>query len=83
MAVVARQYGLNRSTVCTILAKKYIIKKTQAAEGVAKITSAKQRSAIYDEIERLLLVWINEREMKRDVTSMPSIQERAREIYEN
>ncbi|GFU33029.1 hypothetical protein TNCV_4156001 [Trichonephila clavipes] len=46
MADVARQYGLNRSTVCTILAKKYI-KKIQAAEGVTKITSAKQRSAIH------------------------------------
>ncbi|GFW22707.1 tigger transposable element-derived protein 1 [Trichonephila clavipes] len=33
MADVARQYGLNRSIVCTILAKKDIIKKTQAAEG--------------------------------------------------
>ncbi|GFU85161.1 hypothetical protein TNCV_1554241 [Trichonephila clavipes] len=47
---VARQYGLSRSTVCTILAKKDIIKKTQAAEGVTKITSAKQRSAIHDKI---------------------------------
>ena len=35
-ADVARQYGLNRSTVCTILAKKDIIKKTQAAKGVTK-----------------------------------------------
>ncbi|GFT17616.1 tigger transposable element-derived protein 1-like protein [Trichonephila clavipes] len=82
MADVVRQYGLNRSTVCTILAKKYIIKKIQAAEGVTKITSAKQRSAIYDKMERLLLVWINEREMKRGVTSMPIIQEKAREIFE-
>ncbi|GFY03112.1 tigger transposable element-derived protein 1-like protein [Trichonephila clavipes] len=82
MADVARQYGLNRSTVNTILAKKDIIKKTQAAEGVTKITSAKQRSAIPDKMERLLLVWINEREMKRDVTSMLIIQEKAREIFE-
>ncbi|GFW83544.1 hypothetical protein TNCV_4590451 [Trichonephila clavipes] len=68
MAAVARQYGLNRYTVCTISAKKDTIKKTQAAEGVTKITSAKQRSPIHDKMERLLLVWINEREMKRDVT---------------
>jgi hypothetical protein len=33
-------------------------------------------------MERLLLVWINEREMKRDVTSMAIIQEKAREIIE-
>ena len=78
-ADVARQYGLNRSTVCTILAKKDIIKKTQAAKGVTKITSAKQRC---EKMERLLLVWINEREMKRDVTSMAIIQEKAREIFE-
>ncbi|GFY67629.1 tigger transposable element-derived protein 1-like protein [Trichonephila inaurata madagascariensis] len=82
MADVARQYGLNRSTVCTILAKKDIIKKTQVAEGETKITSAKQRSAIHDKMERLFLVWINEREMKRDVISMPIIQEKAREIFD-
>ncbi|GFW81500.1 tigger transposable element-derived protein 1 [Trichonephila clavipes] len=73
-------YG--KSTVCPILAKKDIIKKTQAAEGVSRITSAKQRSAIHDKMERLLLVWINEQEMERDVTSMPIIQEKAREIFE-
>ena len=33
-------------------------------------------------MERLLLVWINEREMERDVTSMAIIQEKAREIFE-
>ncbi|GFT23782.1 tigger transposable element-derived protein 1 [Trichonephila clavipes] len=82
MADVTRQYGLNRSTVCTILAKKDIIKKTQAAEGVMKISSAKQRSAIHDKMERLFLVWINEWEMKRDVTSIPIIQQKAREIFE-
>ncbi|GFW92009.1 hypothetical protein TNCV_2152881 [Trichonephila clavipes] len=54
MADVARQHGLNRSTVCTISAKKDIMKKTQAAERVTKITSAKQRSAIHDKMERLL-----------------------------
>ena len=60
-ADVARQYGLNRSTVCTILAKKDIIKKTQAAKGVTKITSAKQRGGIHEKMERLLLVWINDK----------------------
>jgi hypothetical protein len=63
MSDIARQYGLNRSTVGTILAKKDI-KKTQKAKGVTKITSEKQRSAIHEEMNRLLLVWINEREMK-------------------
>lgn len=33
--------GLNRSTVCTIFAKKYIIKNTEAAKEVTKRTSAK------------------------------------------
>jgi transposase-like protein len=82
MSDIARQYGLNRSTVGTTLSKKDIIKKTQKAKGVTKITSEKQRSAIHEEMERLLLVWINEREMKRDVTSMAIIQEKAREIFE-
>ena len=33
-------------------------------------------------MERLVLVWIKEREMKRVVTSMTVIQEKAREIFE-
>ncbi|XP_023225581.1 tigger transposable element-derived protein 1-like [Centruroides sculpturatus] len=33
-------------------------------------------------MERLLLIWIKEREMKKDVTSMTIIQEKAREIFE-
>ncbi|GFU59237.1 tigger transposable element-derived protein 1-like protein [Trichonephila clavipes] len=61
---------------------EFLPQKTQASEGVTKITSAKQRSAIHDKMERLLLVWINEQEMKQDVTSMPIIQEKAREIFE-
>jgi transposase-like protein len=52
MADIARQFGLNRSTIGTTLAKKDIIKKTQKAKGVTKITSEKQRSAIHDEMER-------------------------------
>ncbi|GFY43791.1 hypothetical protein TNIN_172501 [Trichonephila inaurata madagascariensis] len=67
MADIARKYGLNRSKVCTILAKKDIVKKTQATEGVSKITSTKQRSAILDKMERYLLVWINERVLKREM----------------
>ncbi|GFY78459.1 jerky protein homolog-like [Trichonephila inaurata madagascariensis] len=70
------------ASVCTILDKKDIIKKTQAAEGLTKFTSVKQRSAIHDKMERLLLVWISEREMKRDVTNMPIIQKKAFEIFE-
>jgi transposase-like protein len=73
MSDIARQYGLNRSTVGTILANRDIIKKTQKAKGVTKITSEKQRSAVHEEMKRLLLVWINEREMKRYVTSMAII----------
>ncbi|XP_035230077.1 tigger transposable element-derived protein 1-like [Stegodyphus dumicola] len=51
MTDVARQYGFNRFTIGTILAKKDIIKKTQAAKGETKITSEKQRSAIHEKME--------------------------------
>jgi tRNA(Phe) wybutosine-synthesizing methylase Tyw3 len=47
MSDIARQCGFNRSTVGTILAKKVIIKKTQKAQGVTKITSEEQRSACH------------------------------------
>jgi hypothetical protein len=43
LTIETKQYGLNSSTVGTILAKKDIIKKTQKAKGVSKITSDKQK----------------------------------------
>lgn len=67
--VATRQYDLNRSTLGSILAKKVIIKKTQAAEKDMKITSEKERYAFIKK-ERLIFLQIKEREMKRDITRL-------------
>ncbi|GFV79591.1 hypothetical protein TNCV_1724161 [Trichonephila clavipes] len=60
------------STVLTINTKREMIAKVESGQKMADV--ARQYG--------LRTVWINEREMKRDVTSMPIIQEKSREIFE-
>ncbi|XP_069193678.1 tigger transposable element-derived protein 1-like [Procambarus clarkii] len=56
---LAREYGRSSSTICTILKRKKEFKKLKVAKGVTKVT--KKHPKILEEIEKLLLVWMNER----------------------
>ena len=47
-----------KSTICTILKNRETLKKADTARGVTVIT--KQRSQTIEEVEKLLLIWINE-----------------------
>jgi len=47
-----------KSTICTILKNRETIKKADVARGVTVIT--KQRSQMIEEVEKLLLIWIND-----------------------
>ncbi|XP_076357961.1 putative CENPB DNA-binding domain-containing protein 1 isoform X1 [Tachypleus tridentatus] len=55
---LATQFGMAKSTVCTILKNKEVIKEADVAKGVTVLT--KQRSQIMEEVEKLLLIWVNE-----------------------
>jgi len=55
---LATQFGMAKSTICTILKKRETIKKADVARGVTVIT--KQRSQTIEEMEKLLLIWIND-----------------------
>lgn len=48
--MTARHYGLNKSTVGTILTKKNAIQNTQVAKGGTKIPCEKQRCVVHGEI---------------------------------
>ena len=56
---LATQFGMAKSTICTILKKRETIKKADVvARGVRVITE--QRSQTIEEMEKLLLIWIND-----------------------
>lgn len=75
---LANMYSLSTSTISTILKRKDLYKKARVAKGVTQIR--KSRLAVLEEVERLLLVWINERQMAGDSLSGSIICKKARAI---
>jgi hypothetical protein len=47
-----------KSTICTILKNRETIKKADVAKGMTVIT--KQQSQMIEEVQKLLLIWIND-----------------------
>lgn len=78
---IAREYGMSKSTISTILKKKEQLKEANVSKGVSIIT--KQRPKIIDEVERLLLVYINEKQLEGASISEAFIREKALQIYED
>jgi hypothetical protein len=64
---LATQFGIAKSTICTILKNKETIKGANVARGVTILT--KQRSQTVEEVEKLLLIWINEKMLAGDSVS--------------
>ena len=75
---LANMYSMSKSTISTIFQRKDLYKEASVVKGVTQIT--KSRSTVLDEVERLLLVWINERQMAGDSLSESIICEKARDI---
>jgi hypothetical protein len=71
-------YSMSKSTISTILQRKDLYKEASVAKGVTQIS--KSRSTVLDEVERILLVWINESQMAGDGLSESIICEKARDI---
>ncbi|XP_061746133.1 tigger transposable element-derived protein 1-like [Nerophis ophidion] len=76
---LAREYERSSSTICTILKQKELIKAISPAKGI-KIIS-KQRTAIHEDMERLLVVWLKEKQLAGDTVTEAIICEKARAIY--
>ncbi|XP_066937240.1 putative CENPB DNA-binding domain-containing protein 1 [Macrobrachium rosenbergii] len=64
---LALEYRLPRSTISTFLKNKEAIKSASVAKGVTSLT--KQRPPVIEEIEKLLLVWVNEKQLAGDRVS--------------
>lgn len=73
---LAAQYGMAKST---ILKNKKAIKAANVVKGVKTLTS--KRSPAVEEVEKLLMVWINEKQLAGDSVSEAIICEKARHLY--
>ncbi|XP_044304720.1 tigger transposable element-derived protein 1-like [Varanus komodoensis] len=72
-------FKMPKSTVCTILRNKEAIKAADVAKGVTTLTS--RRSHAIEEMEKLLLVWINEKQLAGDSISKTTVCEKAKQLY--
>nr|XP_023421853.1 tigger transposable element-derived protein 1 [Cavia porcellus] len=75
---LANMYSMSKSTISTILQRKDLYKEASVAKGVTQIS--KSRPTVLDEVERLLLVWINERQAAGCNLSESIICEKARAL---
>ncbi|GFQ84456.1 tigger transposable element-derived protein 1-like protein [Trichonephila clavata] len=80
---LVKEFGLNKTTIFTILTNKDAIKSAKVAKGVSKLFNEKHRSSIHEEMERLLAIWIKDRQVKGDVTTQDIICHKAKIIYED
>ncbi|XP_015417010.1 PREDICTED: tigger transposable element-derived protein 1-like [Myotis davidii] len=76
---LAKQYERSTSTTCTILKQKESIQATTPAKGVTIIS--KQRTSIHENMEKLLMVWLTEKQLAGDTVTKATICEKARAIY--
>ena len=75
---IATEYGMAKSTVATILKKKEAIKSIDVSFGVK---SQVRRPQAVEQVEKLLMLWINERQMAGDSMSEGIICAKARRLY--
>lgn len=79
VADIARFYNKSTSTICTVLKKKEEIKGLDAAKGVTRVS--KRRPRVLEDVEKLLLVWINEKQQAGDILNDNFICEKAKNLY--
>lgn len=66
------------SMICSILKNKYKIKKNNASKVVTRITT--QQPRIVDDVEKLLLIWINEKQLQNNTINENIICEKVKLI---
>ena len=76
---LSRMYNKASSTISTILKQKDKIMAVEASKGVSRIT--KNRPPIIEDVEKLLLVWINEKQLRGDSVGESIICEKARVLH--
>jgi len=76
---LAVQYSMAKATISTILKNREAIKAADVTKGVKSLTS--KRLPAVKEVEKLLMVWINEKRLAGDSVSEAVICEKARLLY--
>ncbi|XP_068242391.1 putative CENPB DNA-binding domain-containing protein 1 [Palaemon carinicauda] len=76
---LVKQYGRNMSTISTIIKQKAAIEAVKPSKGITIIS--KRRSPTLEELERLMLIWIKDKEIVGDTITETIICEKASAIY--
>ncbi|GIY24288.1 hypothetical protein CDAR_64281 [Caerostris darwini] len=76
---LSRQYGRSTSMVCSVLKRKESIKSVTPAKGLTIIS--KLRTTLHENMEKLLMVWVTEKQLQGDTLTQTIICEKARAIY--
>ncbi|PVD37059.1 hypothetical protein C0Q70_04052 [Pomacea canaliculata] len=75
---LARMYGRSTSMICSEL-KQELIKGTTPARGVTIIS--KLRTSLHEKMEKLLTVWVTEKQLQGGTLTQSIMCEKARAIY--
>ncbi|XP_066096921.1 tigger transposable element-derived protein 1-like [Saccopteryx bilineata] len=78
---LSRLYNCNTSTICTILKQKDVIKSTNPAKRT--IILSQLWTNIREEMGKLLLVWVKEKELAGDIVTETVIYEKPHIIYDD
>ncbi|XP_069938076.1 tigger transposable element-derived protein 1-like isoform X1 [Cherax quadricarinatus] len=73
-------YNKSRTTISSITGKKKEIKEAFVAKGVNMLT--KMRTPVLEDVEKLLLVWINEKQLAGDSLMTSLVCEKARQLHD-
>ncbi|KAM4045527.1 tigger transposable element-derived protein 1-like [Anomaloglossus baeobatrachus] len=80
---IGRSLGLNRSTVATIIKDKdRILEHVKGSAPMKATVITKQRSGLIIDMERLLVLWLEDQNQRRIPVSLMVIQEMARQLFE-
>ena len=71
VSVLAKEFGMAKSTISTILKNKDQLKASDVAKGSSVLS--KQRPPVLEEVEKLLLIFINEKQLSGDTRSEGAI----------
>ncbi|XP_068113281.1 uncharacterized protein [Hyperolius riggenbachi] len=79
---IGRVYGYSRSTIATILKdKERIMEHVRRHTPMNATIITKQRTGLIIEMERLLMIWINDQNQRNMPISLSSVQEKARRLF--
>ena len=81
VSVLAKEFGMAKSTISTILKNKDQLKASDVAKGSSVLS--KRRPQVLEEVEKLLLIFVNEKQLSGDTLSEDAICAKAKLLYKD